>query len=143
MNALQQRKDWPIIGSVALGALAGFLAVKMMSKEDKQKINGWVNDQMAKLEDFLSDEEFRARISSIYESTDAKARAMFSKMYQSFLTKVYDLRDSAKKIDKNKYRRVVDDFTEQLKADGSFTEKQLGRLKDYLTQDYKMLTGKA
>lgn len=143
MKSLQQRTDWPVIGSVALGAFAGLMAVKMMSKEDKQKINSWINGQMAKIDDILTDEEMRKRIVSVYENADTKARTMFSNMYKGFLTKVYDLRDSAKNIDKTKYRQVVEDFTDQLKTDGSFTETQLKRLKNYLTEDYRVLTGKA
>jgi hypothetical protein len=143
MQATQPRKDWPVIGSVALGAAVGLVAVKMMSKDDKKKINDWVNAQMKKIDDILSSDELKDRVSSIYDSVDTNTKSLFSKMYQAFLAKVYTLRDKAEDIDKSKYNKLVEDFAQQLKSDGDFNDKQLKRLKDYLTQDYKMLVEKS
>lgn len=134
-----KRSDWHVIGSLALGAAAGFLAVKLMSKEDKQKINRWVNTQITKAEDYLSDAEIKDRLTNIYAAADARTREIFSDMYQGFISRVDSIRDQAKQIDRSKYREIVDDFTNELRQEGNFTREQISKLKNYLTQDYKVL----
>lgn len=137
---MMRRDDWHVWSSLALGAAAGYLAVKMLSREDKVKINRWINSQMANVEAFVTDEELRARLKELYETTDARAREMFSNMYQGFLAKVYSLREAAGQIDRDKYREIADRFTQELRTEGEFTKEQAGKLKEYLIQDYRLLS---
>ncbi len=127
------------IGTV-LGGLAAFFLSPTSGKQNREE----AAKKFAELKKLLEEKELEAKIKEIFGEWSDEAKQKYLEVKDQLAKRLAQLKEKINEIDKEKYVKVVNEITVELKKEfekeAKFTGKIADKLHDSLVEDWKKIT---
>ena len=118
-----------------------FMALMFGTDEDgetKENVRKGVQTTKEGMKEFKK--EHIDPVVEVFEEKTREAKVKFDEAMIELNEQLIAMKDSLKNIDRDKYRKIVDEVIADLKKSGNYTARQLSRLQNYFMSDYEQIT---
>ena len=125
-----------LLGAAA-GIIGGLLMAPQSGKETRKAISLLATELSKKIK--TSVDETEDRVKDVYGKVTDEAMEKYNQVKNAVVTKIASLKTTGNEIDKEKYRKVVDEVLADFKSDLDSTKNGAVKLATYLKKDWEKL----
>jgi gas vesicle protein len=125
-----------------IGAILGAITALFFSTTEEGETKEIVRKKVKESKEKLSEVRESEMVKKIFGKNSTEVMRIFRETKDDLVNRLAKVKGSFDKIDKKKYMDAVNEVVSDLKKNKQVTSEQLSKMKKYLTDDYKKLSGK-
>ena len=127
---------------LVFGTIIGGLAAFFLSPNSGPENQKLVAKKIKELEKLLEEGNLDEKVKAIFGEATEEATAVYKKAKKSFIKALAEAKGTIENLDKEKVAEVAHDTVEILKKEAKHEGKEMEKLKEELSKEWKKLTPK-
>jgi gas vesicle protein len=124
---------------IVLGAVLGGVGALLLNPQTGKENREAVVKKMKELKKKIEEGKYDEKVKEIFGEVTANTKKMYLSAKEQLVSRLADVHEMIKDIDKNKYLDLVDEVVREVKKESKYSEKVIDRLKDNLAEDWNKI----
>jgi len=135
---MEEKKKSSKLGiGLLIGSVLGGLAAFFLTPGSGPKNRKMVLKKLEAVRKKLADVDVAHEVKKIYGEVTQETVRLYGKVRKELIRRIDDMRKRYEDLDKEKYKKLVDEVVDEVKKDTQVTAEKLLKIKDSLLKDWE------